>query len=99
MNRNQFALFYLIPLLSFSSAHQILGEDKPAPLPSGPQTDGLFRKVILEADRDVNGDGKIDLLMNLSDHYNVNEMTLLLSLKRPRGSLVEKVAVFRTTGC
>lgn len=48
---------------------------------------------------DLNGDGKIDLLMNLSDHYNVNEMTLLLSLKRPRGSLVEKVAVFRTTGC
>lgn len=48
---------------------------------------------------DLNGDGRIDLLMNLSDHYNVNEMTLLLSLKRPRETLVEKVAVFRTTGC
>ncbi len=35
-------------------------EDKPSPLPSGPQTDGAFRKVILEADRDVDGDGKID---------------------------------------
>ena len=28
--------------------------------PSGPQTDGAFQKVILEADRDVDGDGKID---------------------------------------
>ena len=35
-------------------------EDKPSPLPSGPQTDGAFRKVVLEADRDVDGDGKID---------------------------------------
>lgn len=47
---------------------------------------------------DLNGDGKIDLLMNLSDHYNVNEMTLLLSSKRQKVILVEKVAVFRRTG-
>src|SRR5690242_3398911 len=33
--------------------------DAPSPLPSGPQTDGSFRKVILDADKDVNGDGKI----------------------------------------
>ncbi len=31
-----------------------------APAPSGPQSDGLFRKIILEADRDLDGDGKID---------------------------------------
>src|SRR5579863_7414285 len=29
------------------------------PLPSGPQNDGPFRKIILDADRDANGDGKI----------------------------------------
>ncbi len=34
--------------------------DKPAPKPSGPQTDGIFRKVILDADRDLDGDGTID---------------------------------------
>ena len=34
--------------------------DKPGPPPSGPQTDGAFRKVVLEADRDVDGDGVID---------------------------------------
>ena len=38
----------------------LLGEDKPTPKPSGPQTDGAFHKVILEADRDLDGDGKID---------------------------------------
>lgn len=48
---------------------------------------------------DLNGDGKIDLFMNLSDHYNVQQMTLLLSSKGQRESLVERVAVFRTTGC
>jgi cytochrome c len=60
MNRSQFALFCLMALLTFSPANQILGEDKPAPLSSGPQTDGRFCKVILEADQDVDGDGNID---------------------------------------
>ena len=35
-------------------------EEKASPPPSGPQSDGPFRKVILDADRDVDGDGKID---------------------------------------
>ena len=30
-------------------------DDKPSPLPTGPQTDGPFRKVILESDREING--------------------------------------------
>lgn len=30
------------------------------PLPSGPQTDGSFQKVILDADKDIDGDGKVD---------------------------------------
>ncbi len=30
------------------------------PKPSGPQQDGAFHKVILEADRDLNGDGTVD---------------------------------------
>ena len=34
--------------------------DKPGPPPSGPQADGAFRKVVLEADRDVDGDGVVD---------------------------------------
>jgi cytochrome c len=34
--------------------------DKPGPVPSGPQTDGPFHKVILDADRDLDGDGTVD---------------------------------------
>jgi len=35
-------------------------EEKTFPLPSGPETDGPFQKVILDADHDVDGDGRID---------------------------------------
>ena len=34
--------------------------DKPGPVPSGPQTDGAFHKVILDADRDLNADGAVE---------------------------------------
>ena len=47
-------------LLVAGGATALGAEDKPGPKPSGPQTDGAFHKVILEADRDVDGDGKID---------------------------------------
>ncbi|MGV3774257.1 MAG: PQQ-dependent sugar dehydrogenase [Verrucomicrobiales bacterium] len=30
------------------------------PVPSGPQQDGPFRKVIIESDKDLDGDGKLD---------------------------------------
>lgn len=34
--------------------------EAPKPTPTGPQSDGPFRKVILDADRDLNGDGTVD---------------------------------------
>lgn len=37
-----------------------LAADKPAPAPSGPQTDGVFHKVILDSDHDLDGDGTVD---------------------------------------
>ncbi|HEV8543306.1 MAG TPA: PQQ-dependent sugar dehydrogenase [Verrucomicrobiae bacterium] len=46
-----------------AAALNLFAADKPAAapaLPSGPQTDGAFRKVILETDKDIDGDGKID---------------------------------------
>ncbi|KAB2668764.1 MAG: PQQ-dependent sugar dehydrogenase [Verrucomicrobia bacterium] len=52
------ALAFVGPAVLFLLAAR--AEDKPSPPPSGPQTDGPFRKVILEADRDLDGDGKID---------------------------------------
>ena len=35
-------------------------DDKALPTPSGPQSDGPFQKVILDADHDADGDGKVD---------------------------------------
>ncbi|MFM7102862.1 MAG: PQQ-dependent sugar dehydrogenase, partial [Verrucomicrobiota bacterium] len=34
--------------------------DQPSPTPSGPEADGPFRKVPLDADHDANGDGRVD---------------------------------------
>lgn len=48
---------------------------------------------------DLDGDGALDLCMNLSDHYNANETTLFLSSKRGKGKLLERGAAFRTIGC
>lgn len=48
---------------------------------------------------DLDGDGKLDLLMILSDHYNVMEWTLFLSSRRSEGELLKRMAVFVTKGC
>ena len=56
LRRKQVLSVALIGLLAFTAR----AADKPGPPPSGPQTDGAFRKVVLEADRDLDGDGKPD---------------------------------------
>ena len=48
---------------------------------------------------DLDGDGKLDLYIDLSDHYNVMGKTLFLSSKRQPGKLVERIAQFLTVGC
>ncbi len=48
---------------------------------------------------DLDCDGKLDLLMDLRDHYNVTEYTLFLSSRADEGKMVKKCAVFRTVGC
>jgi hypothetical protein len=48
---------------------------------------------------DLDGDGKLDLFMILSDHYNVTGSTLFLSSRSSSGKLVELVAAFITMGC
>ena len=71
MNRHQFTT--LVLLLASSFLDGLWAEDKPSPPPSGPQTDGLFRKVILDADRDIDGDGKISHIfpkVKVDEHYD-----------------------------
>lgn len=48
---------------------------------------------------DLDGDGQPDLLMDITDHYNVIEWALYLSSEADEGEMVKLVAVFRTTGC
>jgi hypothetical protein len=48
---------------------------------------------------DLDNDGKIDLIVDASDHYNAGELRLYLSSTAPKGSLVKLVARRRTTGC
>ncbi len=47
-------------LASFSATPPARAAEQATPAPSGPQMDGSFEKVILETDRDLDGDGKID---------------------------------------
>ncbi len=55
-----FRLFFACAALASAGALSLRAADKNFALPSGPQTDGSFRKVILESDKDIDGDGVID---------------------------------------
>jgi hypothetical protein len=48
---------------------------------------------------DLDGDKKIDLIMDTTDNYNVRILTLFLSSKAKPGKLVEQVAAHISTGC
>jgi len=48
---------------------------------------------------DIDKDGKLDLYLDLSNHYNVSSRKLLLSSQAPKGKLVKELATFTTTGC
>lgn len=48
---------------------------------------------------DLDKDGIPDLLLDLSNHYNLARYTLFLSSKAERGKLYRKVAVFEAVGC
>lgn len=48
---------------------------------------------------DVDGDGKLDLYLSLSYHYNIEQRRLYLSSQAKAGNLVSQVAEFAITGC
>lgn len=48
---------------------------------------------------DLDRDGRLDLLLDTTDHYNVTERVLFLSRGAAEGALVRRAAVFRTIGC
>jgi len=48
---------------------------------------------------DIDGDQKLDFLVDADDHYNVSSIQLFLSSKAKKGALVGLAAVLTTTGC
>lgn len=48
---------------------------------------------------DLDGDGKLDLIMDTTDNYNVSNVVLFLSSKAQPGKIVRDVAVQLATGC
>jgi hypothetical protein len=48
---------------------------------------------------DLDQDGKLDLYVNVTQHYNVSERKLFLSSQADEGQLVAEVAEFVTSGC
>jgi hypothetical protein len=48
---------------------------------------------------DADGDGKLDLYVEVSWHYNVSETRLFLSSQAKPGQLIKEVARFTTIGC
>jgi hypothetical protein len=48
---------------------------------------------------DLDGDGALDLLIDLSDHYNMLRPTLYMSRKRGGRTLLEPVAAHESVGC
>lgn len=48
---------------------------------------------------DLDRDGKLDLIFNTTDHYNVSRPTLFLSSQSKPGELLHEVARYESVGC
>lgn len=48
---------------------------------------------------DLDRDGRLDLVFDVTDHYNVSRPTLFLSSQAGDGELVHQVAQFESVGC
>ena len=48
---------------------------------------------------DLDRDGKLDLYVSVTYHYNVSQRKLFLSSQASKGKLVKEVAEFATSGC
>jgi hypothetical protein len=48
---------------------------------------------------DLDRDGKLDLIFNTTDHYNVSRPTLFLSSQSKSGELLHEVARYESIGC
>ena len=86
-------------LFSDGKINQILGEYSAFSINDSTYYFGDDASPSLIWAGDLDRDNKLDLIMDLTDHYNVSEVTLFLSSYAIKGNLLKKVAVFRTVGC
>lgn len=82
------------------------GSDEPVfeiVLSGGGVTQSIGRSSVEEVEPiwsgDVDGDGKLDLIIDTSDHYNVFAPALFLSTEASDGEIVGQIAAFVTSGC
>ena len=84
-----------------SGAYQLLleGEDGKSQVLCSHETmyDDTVPTLMLAGDLD--GDGKMDLLIDTSNHYNLSRVTLYLSSAAGPNERVAPVAALQTTGC
>ncbi len=59
--------------------------------------DGAIPSVLFVGD--IDGDGIVDLFLNMTNHYNAFEPTLYLSKPAEKGSLLKKIAWHTSVGC
>lgn len=59
--------------------------------------DDQMIKIIFAGDLD--GDGKLDLVIDTASHYNVSSLTLYLSKSGERSRIIKPVGVFTFVGC
>ena len=81
------------------SAHQLV-------LTQGARTQVLYQDADGDTDGwqlrwagDLDGDGKLDLILAADHHYNLTTTRLFLSTQAKKGELVHEVAKFSTSGC
>lgn len=85
--------------LTQGARHQVLARmdghaDTPGAVLLG---DDATPKVIFAGDLD--GDGALDLIFDITDHYNVSRPALFLSTGAKAGEFVREAARYESTGC
>lgn len=48
---------------------------------------------------DIDGDGKVDFIIDTTTHYNVSEISLFLSTLAKKGKVLSEPIIFRSYGC
>ncbi|MFB9077230.1 hypothetical protein ACFFLS_02675 [Flavobacterium procerum] len=48
---------------------------------------------------DIDGDGKLDLIIDTSSHYNTSSLTLYLSKSADKHKIIKPVGIFTSVGC